>query len=61
MKQGQRAVKTTTMTTATTATATATATEEWRSQDNITINLLSPGLIPSAITDDGDDGQHGVI
>jgi len=56
MKQGQRAVKTTTMTTATTAIATAT--EEWRSQDNITINLLSPGLIPSAITDDGDDGQH---
>ena len=56
MKQGQRAVKTTTMTTATTATATAT--EEWRSQDNITINLPSPGLTPSAITDDGDDGQH---
>jgi len=58
MKQGQRAVKTTTMTTATTATATAT--EEWRSQDNITINLLSPGLIPSAITDDGDDEQYAV-
>ena len=47
------------MTTATTATATAT--EEWRSQDNITINLLSPGLIPSAITDDGNAEQHGVI
>jgi len=52
IKQGQRAVKTTTMTTAT------TATEEWQSQDNITINLPSPGLTPSAITDDGDDGQH---
>ena len=54
IKQGQRAAKRTSITTST------TSTEEWLSQDNITINMPSPGLTPSAITDDGDDEQHAV-